>query len=148
MEETEEVTTVQKENPAVVRTVKKVVNPVVQTEHPQRVFEKKKVIFRSYQIIWYILAFVEILLGFRLTLKALGANPFSGFVNLIYTLSDPLSVPFSGILRSSVSGNSVVEWSTIFAAIVYLLLAWGLVNLLQFIKPVTQKEVEETVDNP
>lgn len=146
--ETEEVTTIQKENPAVVKTVKKVVTPPVQMEHPQRVFEKKKVIFRSYQIIWYILGFVEVLLGFRITLKALGANPFSGFVSLIYTLSDPLSIPFSGILKSSVSGSSVVEWSTIFAAIVYLLLAWGLVNLLQFIKPVTPQEVEQTVDNP
>lgn len=148
MEETEEVTTVQKESPAVVRTVKKVVNPVVQTEHPQRVFEKKKAIFRSYQIIWYIVAFIEILLVFRFILKALGANPFSGFVNLIYMLSNPLALPFSGIFKSSVSGASAIEWSTLFAAVVYLLLAWGLTNLFQFIKPVTQKEVEETVDNP
>lgn len=150
MEEIEETTTVQEANPAVVRTVKKVVTPApaVQTEHPQKAFEQKKAIFRSYQIIWYILAFVEILLAFRIVLKALGANPFSGFVSMIYAISTPLAMPFSGILRPSVSGNSVVEWSTIFAGVVYLIIAWGLVNLFQFIKPVTPQEVEQTVDNP
>ncbi len=133
----------------VVQTTKKVVQESpVKTEHPQRVFEKKKAIFRSYQIIWYVLGFIEILLLFRITLKALGANPFSGFVSLIYTLSDPLTLPFAGILRSNVSGGSVIEWSTIFAAIVYILIAWGLVNLLQLMKPVTPEEVEQKVDNP
>lgn len=120
----------------------------LQTDPPKRAFEKKKVIFRSYQIIWYILGFVEALLIFRIVLKAIGANPFSGFVNLVYTLSDPLALPFAGIVGASVNGSSVIEWSTLFAAIVYLLLAFGLVNLLQLIKPVSSGEVEETVDNP
>lgn len=147
-EEVQEVTTVEKSQPQqVVRTTKKV-TPQVQTEHPQKVYEKKKVIFRSYQVIWYVLGFIEVLLAFRLTLKAIGANPFSGFVSLIYGLSDPLSFPFSGIIRSGNYGSSNFEWSTIFAAVVYFLIAWGLVSLLQFAKPVTPEEVEQEVDNP
>lgn len=146
-EEVQEVTTVERTHPEqVVKTTKKV-TPAVVTEHPQRVYEKKKVIFRSYQIIWYILGFIEILLGFRVALKAMGANPFSGFVSLIYAVSDPLALPFAGILRSSVGSGAVLEWSTIIAAVVYLIVAFGLVNLLQFIKPVTPEEVEQTVDN-
>lgn len=145
-EEVQEVTTVEKSQPQqVVRTTKRV-TPQVQTEHPQKVFEKKKVIFRSYQVIWYVLALVEILLGFRVTLKAIGANPLSGFVNLIYGISDPLAFPFSGIIRSGTYGNSVYEWSTIFGAVVYFLIAWGLISLLQFLKPVTPQEVEQEVD--
>lgn len=147
-ETTQEVTTVQKENPQVVTKTKTVIPPAVRTEHPQKVYEKKKVIFRSYQIIWYILIVIEILLGFRMTFKAIGANVFSGFVSLIYAVTDPLALPFSGIFRSYVSGGSEIEWSTIVAAIVYLLIAVGLVNLFQFIKPVSPQEVEETVDNP
>lgn len=147
-EQVQEVTTTQTENPQVVTKVKTVVPPPVKTEHPQRVFEKKKVIFRSYQIIWYILIFVEVLLVFRMIFKALGANPFSGFVSLIYAVTDPLAFPFSGILRTSVSGGAVIEWSTIVAAIVYFLIAVALVNLLQFVKPVTPEEVEQKVDNP
>ncbi|HSX40487.1 MAG TPA: YggT family protein [Candidatus Saccharimonadales bacterium] len=148
MEQTQEVTTTETHKPNVVTTVKTVIPPSVKTEHPQKVFEKKKAILRSYQVIWYILIFVEILLGFRMTFKAIGANPFSGFVSLINAITDPLAQPFSGIVRPYISGSSVIEWSTIVAAIVYLLIAFGLVNLFQFIKPITPEEVEQTVDNP
>src|SRR5258708_32834705 len=89
---------VEKPSPAhVVRKVIRVSPPPVQTEHPQKVFEKKKVIFRSYQIIWYVLGVMEFLLVFRFVLKMIGANPFSGFTSLIYNLSNPLALPFSGV---------------------------------------------------
>jgi hypothetical protein len=119
----------------------------VVTEHPQQVYEKKKVIFRTYQIIWYILAVVEVILGFRVALKALGANPLSGFTSLIYTLSDPLALPFRGILKVTLAGNAILEWSTLIAALVYALIAYGIVYLMQLIKPVTPHEVEQKVDH-
>ncbi len=129
-------------------TTQKVSNAPVQTEPPQKAYEKKKFIFRTYQIIWYILGVVEILLVFRLVLKALGANPTSEFTNLIYGLSDPLVFPFSGIFRTTVSPSygAVFEWSIIIAIIVYAVIAFGLVQLLQLIKPTTPQEVENTVD--
>lgn len=119
--------------------------PLVKTEHPQKTYETKKTIFRSWQIIWFILAFVEVLLGFRMTFKAIGASYFSGFVSLIYAVTEPLTIPFSGIIRSSVSGISVIEWSTIIAAIVYALIAWGLVHLINMARPITPEEVEQNV---
>lgn len=128
----------------VVRTTK--VTPGVVTEHPQRVFEKKKTIFRLYQVIWYILAVIEVLLAFRVAFKAMGANQASMFVDLIYALSAPFAIPFLGILPTTASGNSVFEWSTIIAAIVYVLIAYGIVHLLQLIKPVSPREVSEVVD--
>ncbi len=147
-QEVQEITTVEKSQPRqVVKTTTKV-TPEVQVEHPQKVFEKKKAIFRTYQVIWYIFGIIEVLLGFRMTLKALGAAPASGFTSLVYALSDPLAVPFQGILRTTFAPQgSVFEWSTLIAAIVYLLIAWGLVELLQFAKPVTPQEVEQEVDN-
>lgn len=125
------------------------VTPTVKTEHPQRVYEKKKAIFRLYQVVWYILAVIEILLGFRVALKALGANPMSGFVSFIYSLSEPLARPFAGILSTgATTGGSVFEWSTIIAALVYAILAYGVVHLLQIIKPVSPHEVSDAVDEP
>ena len=144
--ETQEITTVS--NPKQVLKTTKVIAPDVKTETPQKVFEKKKAIFRTYQVVWYILAVIEILLGFRVILKALGANPLSGFTDLVYALSDPLALPFSGILKVTVSGNSVFEWSTFIAAIVYALIAYGIVYLIQIVKPVTPHEVDQEVDNP
>lgn len=148
VEEVQEVTTVSTAPEQVVKTTKKVApNAPVMTEHPQRAFEKKKKIFRAYQIIWYVLVVIEVLLIFRLALQALGANSYSGFVSLVYIVSNPLALPFSGILRTGASGNSVFDWSIIIAMIVYALIASGLVQLMQLIKPVTPHEVEQTVDN-
>lgn len=142
----EEVTVIEHSSPKVIKTTKQIVPPV-RTEHPQKVFEKKKTIFRFYQVIWYILTIIEFLLVFRFFLKAFGASPFSGFTSLIYALTDPLSIPFQGIFRASISGTYVLEWSTLIAMLVYALLAYGLVELFQFVKPVTPDEVEQTVDS-
>ncbi len=128
-----------------VKQTKIVHEPLVEADHPQAVYETKKTIFRSWQIIWYILAVIEVILGLRVTFKAIGANPFSGFVNLIYSISDVLVLPFTGIIRSTVSGNSVIEWSTIFAAVIYALIAWGIVSLIHMARPITPEEVDHAV---
>jgi YggT family protein len=139
----EEVTTVDNRSPqqVVTRTTKQV-EPEAKGEAPQKVYEKKKTIFRFNQIIWLILGFIEVLLVFRFVLRLLGANPLVGFTNLIYSVTMPLAAPFSGILGVTTFGNSAVEWSTIIAAIVYLLVAWGLAYILNLIYPITPKDVE------
>ena len=139
----EEITTINRQSPKqVIKKTTTQAEPQAKGEAPQKVYEKKKTIFRFNQIIWYILGFIEVLLAFRFILKALGANQFVGFPNLIYTLTAPLASPFRGILGESVTGNSMIEWSTIIAAIVYLCVAWGLVYLLDIIYPITPKDME------
>jgi uncharacterized membrane protein len=139
----EEVTTIDNQSPQqIVRKTVRQVEPQAKGEAPQKVYEKKKTIFRFNQVIWYILGFVEVLLVFRTILKILGANQFVGFTSLIYALTTPLVAPFNGILSISVTGNSVIEWSTIIAAIVYLCIAGGLVYLLDLIYPITPNDVE------
>lgn len=138
-------------NPApqqVVKTVKTVTPPEVGHEPPQKVYQTKKAIFRTYQVIWYILGLIEVLLGFRIFLKMLGANPFSGFTDLIYSVTDPLALPFYGIFGVTVTDRSVFEWSTIVAGIVYALLAYGIIQLMQLVKPTNPREVEQSVDTP
>ena len=139
----EEVTTIDNAAPQqIVRKTTRQVEPQAKGEAPQKVYEKKKNIFRFNQVIWYILGFVEVLLVFRTILKILGANPFAGFASLIYAITTPLVAPFNGILSISVTGNSVIEWSTIIAAIVYLCIAGGLVYLLDLIYPISPRDVE------
>ena len=147
--EVKEVTTVSKSAQPVqqVVTTKKVIPPV-QTEPPQKAFQKKKAIFRTYQVVWYIAGLIEVLLAFRFTLKILGADPNSGFAFLIYSVSDLFALPFSGILRTAVINSSIIEWSTIVAMLVYFVIAIGVVELLQLVKPVKVQEVEQSVDNP
>jgi len=127
------------------RQTKVVHEPLVKSTHPQVAYDAKKNIFRSWMIIWYLLAVIEVILGLRVVFKALGANPFSGFVSIVYSISDILLLPFSGIFPSSVSGSTVIEWSTIIAAVIYALIAWGIVSLINLVRPITPEEVEQAV---
>ncbi|MBI3250535.1 MAG: YggT family protein [Candidatus Andersenbacteria bacterium] len=125
-------------------------DPVTPLENqtPQQAYTKKKAIFRAYQVIWYILGIIEVLLAFRFFLRLVGANPNSGFTDLIYTLSAPFALPFRGIVSATVLGSSVIEWPTIIAMLVYLVIAYGVVKLFQLVKPTDPVEVQRTVDRP
>lgn len=148
MEEVERVTTVSQETPAHVTQTTRTVGTPVNTEHPQKAYEKKKTIFRAYQVIWYVLGVMEVLLTFRVVLKILGANINSPFVSFIYVITDPLALPFSGIFGVTYALNGAYfEWSTLVGMIVYLLIAYGLVHLMQIVKPTTPAEVNERVEN-
>lgn len=119
--------------------------PEVPGEHPRDTFEKKRVVFRAYQIVWYLLGLVEVLLALRFFLKFAGANPLSGFARFVYNLSEPLAAPFYGLFGVNVTGPSVFEWTTLIAMLVYALVAWGLVALFRLIKPVSSDEVDREV---
>lgn len=84
--------------------------------------------------VWYVLGFIEILIGFRFVLKLLGANPSSGFVDFIYSITGVLTAPFDSIfgVTSAETGDvrSVFEPSILVAAAVYALIAWGIVKLI------------------
>ena len=145
--EVAEVTTVS--TPVTKQVVQKttLVTPKVTTGSPQKEYEAKKAIFRTYQVIWYILGVIEVILAFRIILKLLGANTFSGFTSFIYAISNPFALPFAGILGMTVGSQMVLEWSTLIAMAVYAIVAYGIVALFQLIKPTNQGEVEQTVDN-
>ena len=85
-------------------------------------------------VVWFIVGTIAVLLGIRFVLKLLGANQSSGFVDLIYSITNILTAPFDsmfGVTRTT-SGevNSVFEPSIIVAALVYTLIGWGIVKLL------------------
>ncbi len=131
----------------VVKKTETIVPEHVIGEQPQETYETKKTIFRSYQVIWYILGFIEVILFLRIILLMLGANTGSGFVDLIYGLSLIFAFPFMRMFSSTVVGDSIIEWSTIFGMVVYYLLAVGIVKLFQFMNPVEPQRVVKTVDS-
>ncbi len=110
-------------------------------------YETKKAIFRTYQVIWYVLGVIEVLLAFRVFLKLLGANTYSSFTTFIYAFSSIFSQPFAGILGVSSESGMVFEWSTIIAMAVYAVFAYGLVALFQLVKPTNPQEVDESIAN-
>ncbi len=121
--------------------------PAVNVGSPQKAYGTKKAIFRLYQVIWYVLGVIEILLASRILLKFVGANVNSGFTSFIYSASAPLALPFRGVLGVTTSSETIIEWSTLIAMAVYAVVAFGLVKLFQLIKPTTEQEVDESVNN-
>ena len=85
-------------------------------------------------LVWYIVGLIEVLIGFRFVLKLLGANPSSGFVNFIYSITGVLTAPFDSIfgVTTARTGDvrSVFEPSILVAAAVYALIGWGIVKLI------------------
>ena len=108
-----------------------------------------KRLFYSYQIIWYVLALIEIILAFRFVLKLTGANPTSGFADFIYSISYPFAQPFLSLFQASVTKGAETtgffEWSTLVAAAVYSLIAWGLIKILKLGKSVTPEEMQSSI---
>lgn len=139
--ETVQETTVENEPEHTVKHTTTHTAPEVRGEPPQRVYEKKKTIFRANQIVWYIAGVVDILLLFRFVLKAVGASPYAIFTNFVYSVTNVLIAPFQGILGVTQAGNSLIEWSTIIAGIVYLCIAWAVAYLLDIMYPITPKDV-------
>ena len=81
----------------------------VMTEEPTpKAYAKKKFIFRAYQLIWFVLGIIEVLLAFRVVLLALGANPQAGFANFIYAVSDP------DANHAHANAILAVHWNTFF----------------------------------
>jgi len=100
-----------------------------------KLIKKENKISKTQKVIYYILGVVEVLFAFRFAFKILGANTESAFVSFIYSTSDLLLAPFTGIFRMAVSEGietkSFLEPTLIIGMVVYALLAWGIVKLIE-----------------
>lgn len=78
-----------------------------------------------------ILAFVAIIIGLRLVLRLLAANPATPFVNWIYSLSDFLVRPFRGIFPSqTIQTGNVLDVTALVALIIYTLFVFLVVAVI------------------
>lgn len=83
------------------------------------------------RVIYYFFGIIEVLLAFRLILKVTGASTSSGFVSGVYAVAGVFAMPFEGIFRRGTASGMTFEPGTLVAIVVYAILAWGIVKLLQ-----------------
>lgn len=102
--------------------------------------EDQKILYRSTRIIWMFFATIEILLLFRFALKLLGANEAAGFTEFIYSISAAFLAPFSYVFGTNAIGDSVFEWSTLLAMVVYWFIALGIIKLLAMSRDINSYE--------
>jgi len=106
-----------------------------------------KPLFRSTQILWYIVGILELFLLLRFLLKLLGANPEAGFTQFIYGATWLFASPFLYVFNISQTGQNIFEWSTLLAMAIYGLLGWLIVKALVMSRPVSTKEAERKLPN-
>lgn len=82
-----------------------------------------------------VFGLIEILVGLRIILGLLGANPATPFVTWVYAISRTLLYPFLGIFPSPVfKGGFVLDMSAVVALFVYALVAYFISELIRFIR--------------
>lgn len=109
----------------------KAIDEIVDTE---REVERARGMARVSQVIDYIFYVIYALLAVRLLLALLAARSGAGFVQFIYTVTDPLYAPFRGIVASPrAEGGYTLALPIVIAIIVYALLHAGINGLLRLI---------------
>ncbi len=110
-----------------------------QVENQVEVYENKNltrenVRFQAANIIYFVLAVLEIILGLRFLFRLFGASQDNGFILFLYGFSNVFVAPFNGIFHDQTLGSaSVFELSTLVAMLILALIAWGLVSLCRVV---------------
>ena len=81
--------------------------------------------FKVIQLIWLLLGILEVFIALRIGLQLISANPVNPIVSFIYGFTSLFLFPFAGMIASPSSGSAVLELSSVFAMLVYALIAWA-----------------------
>lgn len=109
----------------------------VRTSQSEPNREQRIFTFKATQLIWLLLGILEGLIALRIGLMLIGANPNSPIVALIYGFTGLFLFPFAGLIASPTVGNMVLELSSLFAMLIYALIAWAVERIvwLLFYRP-------------
>jgi uncharacterized protein YggT (Ycf19 family) len=103
--------------------------------HEQRVvedvnLENRQAVAKVVQLVWLAFGMLEALIGLRIMLKLIAANPNSAFTSFIYALTEIFLWPFQNIVANPSIQNSVIELSSLIAILVYALIGWAVARLI------------------
>ncbi len=96
--------------------------------------ERANIRYWATTIVYFLLGVLEVVLGLRWLFRLLGANTGNSFTDTLYSVSHPFVAPFNGIFNDQALGRQgVFEFSTLVAMLVYALIAWGVVALINLL---------------
>lgn len=91
-----------------------------QASQEQRLFT-----FKFTQLVWLVVGVVEGLVGLRVLLKLMAANPNNPFAVFVYGITEVFVLPFQGLTATPSAGGFVLEIPSLVAMLVYALLGWA-----------------------
>lgn len=92
------------------------------------------IVTRLTQFLILAVAVIIGVISFRFIFMLIGANSTNGFVDGLYSFTDALVSPFTGIVSTpDVTTGGVVDSASLFAIVVYFFAAWILIALLNVV---------------
>lgn len=93
-----------------------------------------------YQVLLLVFGIVEGLIGLRIILKLVGANPDVDFARFIYNAAALFLAPFFGLTGSPASGGMVLEIPSLVAMAFYGVVGWLILRVIWplFQRPATR----------
>ncbi len=85
--------------------------------------EQCRILLKISQFIWLGFGVLEGLIGLRILLKLIAANPNNPFAQLIYVVTDLFLWPFVGLTMTPAANGIVLEISSIVALFFYALVS-------------------------
>lgn len=85
--------------------------------------EQRRLLLKLTQFIWLGFGLLEGLIGLRILLKLIAANPDSPFARLVYEMTRPFLAPFVGLTSTPAANGVVLEIHAIVALFVYALVS-------------------------
>jgi len=92
--------------------------------------EYRETVYKIVQIVWLLFGGLEALIGIRVILMLIGANPGNWFTAFVYQLTQLFLWPFQNLIANPSFQNMTLEVTSIIAIIVYALLAWVITRLI------------------
>ena len=92
--------------------------------------EYRESVYKVSQVIWLLFGALEALLGIRVILMLIGANPANWFTAFVYQLTQLFLWPFQNLIANPSFQNMTLEVTSIIAMIVYALLGWIIVRMI------------------
>jgi uncharacterized protein YggT (Ycf19 family) len=84
------------------------------------------------RLIYWLVGIIESLMAIRVVLSMFGANQGNPFAYFIYSVTAPFVAPFQTLFNYQMKyGLSRFELETVVAMLVYALVAYGIIALLQ-----------------
>ena len=92
--------------------------------------EYRETVYKVSQIVWLLFGGLEALVGIRVILLLIGANPANGFTAFVYQITQLFLWPFQNLIANPTFQNMTLEVTSIIAMIVYALLGWLIVRMI------------------
>jgi len=95
--------------------------------------QRRWFVSRLAQLIWLLFGILEVLIGLRVLLKLIAANPINPFAALVYAFTNLFLWPFNGLTVAPSFDGFVLEIPAIIGMFVYALVGWVIVRLFWLI---------------